>query len=284
MTEYDKYVLALCLIVFFMLTAVLTYMTFMVVKSNIRLIKYGVEDAKIKREYDLSRFEPAARSRRVRKIVDGVLSGVMSCLLFGALIFGIVLNFTENKKVGKVPAIKAVMSGSMSYKYNGNAYLAENGLDDQIKTYDLILLRQLPAEEDLKLYDIVLYEINGDPILHRIVGMREFEKDGEKKRYYAFRGDAVPNSDSGWVSYEQMRGVYRGERAAFWGSFVKFMQSPAGITGLIISLIVCIAIPVVDKKINDAKTERLIRLNYIVVESGRNYEGNVLPTENEREK
>ena len=38
-----------------------------------------------------------------------------------------------------------------------NKYLVENKLNDQINMFDLILCRHLPAEEDLELYDIVVY-------------------------------------------------------------------------------------------------------------------------------
>ena len=51
---FDVYVFVLCLIVFVLLTATLGYGICVITKQSIKLIKAGVEDAKIKTEYEKS--------------------------------------------------------------------------------------------------------------------------------------------------------------------------------------------------------------------------------------
>ena len=54
-----------------------------------------------------------------------------------------------------------------------------------------------------------------------------------------------------------MRAIYRGERTPFIGSFILFMQSPAGWLCTLLVVVALIAAPVLDKKL---ATERKLRL------------------------
>lgn len=149
------------------------------------------------------------------------------------------------------------MSGSMSYAHAGNTYLTKNGLDDQIQIFDLILTRRLPAENELKLYDIVMYNLDGTPLIHRIIDIEEPCAAHPDERWFTTRGDANRLSDPHPVLYEQMRGIYRGERIPFVGSFVMFMQSPAGWLCVLLVVVSMIATPMMDKKLRLAKKKRL---------------------------
>ena len=59
------------------------------------------------------------------------------------------------------------------------------------------------------------------------------------------------------MTYEQMRGIYEGERVPFVGSFILFMQSPAGWLCILLVVLAIITTPIVEKKMEREKLERL---------------------------
>ena len=71
------------------------------------------------------------------------------------------------------------------------------------------------------------------------------------------QGDAVEAPDRFPVKYEQMRGIYRGEKIPFIGSFVLFMQSPAGWLCMLLVVGAVIATPILEKKIAKSKQDRI---------------------------
>ena len=115
----------------------------------------------------------------------------------------------------------------------------------------MIFTYKLPAEEDLELYDIVVYEVDDILVIHRIVGIEE-PNNSHKERYFLLQGDAIERPDRFPVYYSQMKAIYRGERIPFIGSFVTFMQSPAGWLCVILLVFTMIALPVVEKKLQKA--------------------------------
>ena len=146
----------------------------------------------------------------------------------------------------------------MSFVHEDNTYLTENGITDQIQTFDIVVTRHLPNEYELKLYDIILYENdNGMMVIHRIVGIEEPTENHPDCRYFVLQGDANAYPDKIPVYYSQMRGIYRGERVPFVGSFVLFMQSPAGVMCILLVLIGFIAAPIMEKSIEKQKRLRL---------------------------
>ena len=135
----------------------------------------------------------------------------------------------------------------MSEKYERNTYLFQNDLNDQLQLFDVVLLHELPKEEDIQLYDIVVYEhISGALLIHRIIGIEEPNENHPNERHFLLQGDAVHYPDSFPVRYSQMRSIYRGERVPNIGSFVYFMQSPAGIICLILIVVSLILMPIAD--------------------------------------
>ena len=65
----------------------------------------------------------------------------------------------------------------MSTKNEKNEYLFENDLNDQFDMFDIVITQPLPDEEELQLYDIVVYERDDMLVIHRIV---EIEEPNEK--------------------------------------------------------------------------------------------------------
>ena len=252
MTGYDKYVLVLCLIVFALLATVFIGMLTIMAKQGFRLIAVGAEDERIYKEY---------LKKKKQKGSAGWLSVVFTA--FFAYIVVVVFLFTlyvklgEHNDSGKMSTIRVVYSDSMSRKYEKNTYLFENNLNDQFSRFDVVITRPLPAEEDLKLYDIVVYEVDNTLLIHRIVGIEEPNEKHPDERHFLLQGDLVERADKFPVRYDQMRGIYRGERIPYVGSFIMFLQSPAGYICFILVIIETIASPMLGKKIEKAEENRL---------------------------
>ncbi len=260
MSSYDIYVFILCFIVFAALTALFTCLVSSIIKLTVRLVRSGVEDERITKEYtDLQK----KKSRKLPFIIDRVVSVLLCCVLFLMFAFSLYVKFSGAPASDTVPTLSVVKSGSMAYQHEKNVYLSQNGLNDQFQTFDIVLLYKLPAPEDLKLYDIVLYEVNGTPVIHRIVNI-EAPNANHSDYYFLMQGDAIENPDRFPVYYSQMRGIYRGEHIPFLGSFVAFMQSVAGYLCILLTVLGIIAIPIVEKRVNAVKQERLIAIGVIV--------------------
>lgn len=253
MQGFEIYNFIVSLIVFIGLTALFSVLIVTLIKLTLRTVRGGLDDDKIKLEY--AKKEKRKQSR-VAKVVD-MASPIFICALLGVVLcFSMYSRFTENGKTGDIPTLKVVNTGSMETKHKENTYLYYMDLNDQIQTFDLIVLHQLPKKEDLKVYDIVVYEVNGFHIVHRIVGIEEPNEKHPGERWFVLRGDANKQADDFPVRYSQMKSIYRGERVPFVGSFVLFMQSPAGMLCFLLVLFAVIATPIAEKKIAKAKYER----------------------------
>ena len=246
MSQYDLEVFILCLIVFVASCVVFGFVLVYVFKLETKCINHGLFDDKIRQ----SATTPPARKEKTLVITSWVLSGIVVLVIFATFVFALVTFVTRFNKVGEVPAIKVVQSSSMERKDEHNAYLKENNLDDQIKKYDLVLIHQIPDEFDLQLYDVVVYKtVDGNFVIHRIIDIEEPNAEHPDQRHFTFRGDNVQYSDKRPVLYEQMIGIYRGERVGFWGKIVMFFQSYAGYLCLGLVVFYLVVMPIVEKKL-----------------------------------
>lgn len=255
MTDYEIYVFLLCLIVFVMLTGLSVLCIYIITKLSLRLILSGVEDENILQEHQKNK-EKTAKSKYI-KIADYAVSGIV-CLVFVVMLFGsLAIRCTEESRCGLLPTYRVVKTGSMAEKNTKNTYLTANNLDDQIQMFDLIRTDKLPDEMDLQLYDVVVYETDGMLIIHRIVEIEEPNREHPHCRHFRLQGDAVDSPDRFPVLYEQMRAIYRGERTPFIGSFILFMQSPAGWLCTFLVVGAMITTPILEKLLQTAKNQRL---------------------------
>ena len=251
MTGYDLYVFILCLVVFLLLTAIFAYLIGSMAKMEISLIRCGHRDDTIKKE-----LEKEKNQSLVFLWINRVLS-ILLCLVFMTMFFfAVYIRATEDKSANGIPSIKVVKSESMAWKNEKNTYLYTNHLDDQFQMFDIIVLSHLPAEEDLELYDIVVYRYQDTYVIHRIIGIEEPNEKHPNERQFLLRGDAVAWSDEFPVLYSQMQGIYEGVRIPYVGSFVMFLQSPAGWLCIGLVVISMIAMPIIDSKM---KKEMLAR-------------------------
>ena len=258
MSSYDIYVFVLCLIVFVMLAGLSTAMIAHIYKLTKKLISVGAEDEKITNEYRKS-----FTKSKIWDVFDKAVSIVLVVVMFCVFAFSVYMHATEDKNPNGIPSLKVVKSPSMSYAHEDNEYLFKNGIEDRLQTFDIILTHHIPDEYDLELYDVVLYDTDDKTVVHRIVDIEEPNSIHPDCRYFVLQGDANKYPDKIPVYYSQMRGIYRGERVPFVGSFVMFMQSPAGWMCILLIIIGTIAAPVMEKKINEQKRIRLIKIGVI---------------------
>lgn len=153
----------------------------------------------------------------------------------------------------------------METKNKKNEYLFENDLNNQINTFDLVLIYKKPSMDELKLYDIVVYEVDGIELVHRIVEIEEPNQYHPNERWFRLQGDAVDSPDRFPVKYEQIKGIYKDQHVPFVGSFILFMQSPAGWLCIILVVGAIIITPILEKKLKKAKYNRLVEIGVIVV-------------------
>lgn len=257
MTTYEIYTFGIHLSVFIVFTALFTVLIAGIVKLMLKLIRNGIEDASIKKEF-LAEKEKTKKQKWIERILSGFTCFLVVLMLLGTIL----LNIAAIKPTGLIPTIKVVKSSSMSYKYEGNTYLFENNLNNQIELFDIIITQKLPAEEDLNLYDIVVYELDGKMVVHRIVGIEEANAN-HSERYFICQGDAVERPDKLVVKYSQMYSVYKGQRIPFLGSFVVFMQSPAGWLCIVLMIFATIVTPFIENKIEKERKKRLVLMGLI---------------------
>ena len=242
MTGYEIYIFVLCLVVFVALTAFFAALIACIAKMNIKLIRGGFADGEIRKQR-----EKSAKKTAVFRTLEILLSAALFVAAIAVFFFSLQVKINEKKPVER-NVIKVVKSGSMAEKDGFNKYLTENNLNDQIQMFDLIVVSPLPEESDLKLYDIVVYEADGQMIVHRIVDIKEADETHPQRRF-VLQGDANRYSDKFPVLYSQMKGIYGGKKVPYIGSFVVFMNSPAGWLCVLLVVAVCIAYPFLEKKL-----------------------------------
>lgn len=255
MENYEIYILVLAITVFVIFAVVFSLMIAFLTKYAVKLIRYGDDDEIIlkKREYIMRR--PSEHSK-----LERVLSAFFSIVIIAIFIVALCISCTDNDFDSGLSSIKIVKSSSMATKNEKNEYLFENNLNDQFDMFDVVLTHELPKEEELQLYDIVVYERDGMLVIHRIVGIEE-PNDKHSERYFMFQGDAVSRHDIYPVLYSQMKAIYRGEHIPFLGSIITFIQSPAGWLCFILILFGIIVTPIVENKLLSEMRKRLALLD-----------------------
>ncbi|MBR2377091.1 MAG: S24/S26 family peptidase [Clostridia bacterium] len=265
MTGFELYVFFLCLIVFIALTALFSFFIFYVGKQRIIIIKNGIADEEITKSLNKRIDKMANKNYRIFDTIEKIASVSLCAVLCVLFILVGISSCIGDTNVKNLPAIKVIASTSMSEKYENNKHLFENDLNDQLQLFDVVLLHELPKEEDIELYDIVVYEhVSGALLIHRVIGIEEPNESHPNERYFLLQGDAVHYPDTFPVRYCQMKSIYKGERIPNVGSFVYFMQSPAGIICLILIVVSMLLMPIADKFIRNAEYDRVV----ILVENG----------------
>ncbi len=253
---FDVYQFILCAVVFAILTTLFTILVTMLIKYSLRITNAGLDDEKIKTEY--------LNNKDKKPSIIGVIFDkfllVVSCtalfISFALSISATVCCSGSKVKTG-VPVVNVVCSGSMSYISPNHKYLKQGEVTDQLQKFDIVVITALPEESKLKVNDIVVYEFKGEFIIHRIVAIEEPNEKHPDQRYFLLQGDANDIADRFPVTYDQIKGIYSGTRIPFIGSFVLFMQSPAGWLCVLLVVFALIATPIAEKKLKQARDERI---------------------------
>ena len=252
MTAYAIYVFTLCFIVFSLLTAMFTYLLTSITKMEMELIRFGHRDEEIKKQLNKQKKENRAL------LWIGRIVSFLFCLIFVVTFsFALYIQANEDRPANGIPSIKVVKSESMAEKNKANKYLFEHDLNDQLQMFDIVFCRHLPDEDELELYDVVVYKQDDVYVIHRIVGIEEPNEKHPNERHFLLQGDAVDRPDKFPVLYKQMQGIYEGTRIPFVGSFVLFLQSPAGWLCVLLVIFSMIATPIVEKKIKEETDKRV---------------------------
>ena len=249
MTSFEIYTLVVSLVVIIGLAVFFSFLIGYIYVLTTRLIAIGYWD------HELVHDQPFRRRFVLFGTVGKIISTVVCIVLAIMVAFSVAMGVTENDLTKKLTSLKVVKSESMSKAHKDNDYIENHNLNDQFQMFDLIVTHPLPAEEDIELYDIIVYERDGDLIIHRVVYIDEPDDSSDSRLFY-FRGDAVKDNDDTPVEYDQMRGIYRGKRIPFVGSFILFMQSPAGIICLILAVMGMFIMPIIDQRIEDVRDHR----------------------------
>ena len=252
---HETYIIAVCVIVFTMFVLVFSTIIGMIQRLTLRLVRFGGMDYEIEREIARSLRCSSGVCAKISKIVNVFLSFILLVIFGVAFLLSLAAADDPNAKVGSIPQMKIVLSQSMSKQHEKNTYLKENDLNNQFAMYDMLLIRELPAEEELELYDVIVYEIEGELVVHRIIGIEE-PNAKHSERHFLLKGDASPYEDKFPVTYSQMRGIWEGEHVKFIGSFFLFMQSPGGYLCMILAVFAAIVAPILEGGLWKAKKRR----------------------------
>lgn len=259
MTHFEIYTFILCLIVFLLLTVLSVFCIAFIYKLQSKLIRVGAEDGKLIAEYEK---EKTKKQSKFGKVCDYTLTIIMVAIFAFVFSGSLYINCTQNTYFDNVPTYRVVKTTSMAKKNEKNTYLLKNNLNNQIQAFDLILTYKVPKEEDLKIYDIVVYEVDDMLIVHRIVEIEEPNEKHPNERWFLLQGDAVEAPDRFPVRYEQIQGIYKGEKVPFIGSFVLFMQSPAGWLCMLLVAFTVIASPIIDSRLTKTRKNRLALIGF----------------------
>lgn len=231
---------------------IMGYLYYSVYSYKMQAINAGLEDEKIIKEYQQSKSIGA----KTAEIISWLFT-LAVFVLFVTSIFGI--KNGDNLQINKNGMLSVVASGSMSNPHIDNTYIPENNLTNQFDVYDIIYIRPAPPQEQLELYDVVVYQNGENLVIHRIVSIEE--QNGQK--YYFLRGDANNTDDARPVTYDEIIGVYTDFKITALGIFVIFLQSPLGYISMgLVFILECIS-PIFEKKIGKAIKERLKSIGYI---------------------
>ena len=254
MTSYEWFVFFLCLFIFVGLVlflGILLLYIYILTKKNIR---GGLDDERIIKEKE------KAKKQKGNKFFDmcgKVISFLALFVVAFTFLYSMNVKAMEDLTPNGMSTIQVVMSDSMASKNKKNDYLDKYNLNNQFKRFDLVTIHKLPGEFELKLYDIVVYKHDKDIlIIHRIIGIEEPNEKHPEHRHFLLRGDANDYDDKFPVLYDQMMGIYTGDKIPNVGSFVCFLQSPSGWMCVIFVVFMTFFIPAVEDKIQRDEDER----------------------------
>lgn len=204
--------------------------------SEIVEVKAGKRDIELIDDFIYGSKSSTVKRRKVFSVIKTVVFYVVCIALTPTLVLSLFHKITGDFTMIGGKGLMVVASGSMSEKHKDNTYLITNNLNDQFNTYDIIVLNEVKSSSQLEKYDVIAYVNNeGVNIIHRIIDV-EVSFSGVR---YITRGDSNNASDGYHPTFDDVIGVYRGQRIPTVGIFVMFLQSYSGMV-TVAALLYCL--------------------------------------------
>ncbi len=193
-----------------------------------------------------------------KKIASGIFAGFFYLLVAVMGVYIITFKVSgDNFFIGNNTYF-VIQTGSMEEPYEGNTYIKENNLTDQITQYSMIGIEKVEAK-DIELYDVVAFKnSSGDVIVHRVIKITMVDDT----YVFTMRGDANTGSNI-WetaVQDYQIIGRYNGFQNYGLGIAITYFKSSAGIVALLSTLTFLIVFEISEDKIDKEYSSRSLVL------------------------
>ena len=185
-------------------------------RDKITKIQVGIEENSFSiEEYKLEQKQKRKKSLAV-EICLGILLAISSVIFITSMAL-------RSPKLNKNSVVVSIQSESMALVDSENTYIQENNIENKIYKYDVCRFNKVNSEDEIKLYDIILYRSsnNNKPILiaHRVIKINE-------DKTFEVRGDANKESDKTDLSFNDVIGVF--EKRLSFPSFLNYLTYTPG--------------------------------------------------------
>lgn len=230
--------------------------------ASIKEIATGKTDIDLIDEYIYNSQKKIERRREIMGKVKSIAFYTLLAFLVPVFIFAMISKFNNSVVMFGGKSLMVVASGSMSQRNEANTYLDSEGLYNQFDTYDIIVLKKVKSDREINKYDVIAFvNDEGTNVIHRIKGFK-----GNK---YVTRGDSNNADDKYNPSFEDVIGVYTGQKIPLVGIFVLFFQSPSGVVTVGALIFCLIMMDKQNKRIKEMQSERLKKLREAIAFDGK---------------
>ena len=251
------------------MTLAFAVLFFLYTKYKLKTIEGGLEDGtllpRLEDEYEKTAeagetaFAWLCRKNRFDKVLRVVMDALFAFLiivLVGVSAIAIAFRVRGGQFFLGNTAYYAIQTGSMSEKSLNNPYY-EKLPDNQIEQYALVGIKKV-SEAELKLYDVVAFEVEGVVYVHRIVKISE--TDGAK--LYTTMGDANFGSMTSEINmpFSRILGRYEGFQSLGLGVAIVYLQSNIGMIALLFAFLLLVVIDLSEWRIGRNYEERFLEL------------------------
>lgn len=252
MNSYDIISLIVSAVGVISFAAIFTILYLNYANSTVGEFASGKRDVELIEDTIYQNISKGKLHRRIWDRAKQVVFIACAVILIPFLVISIVSKFQNGVVMLFDRGVIAVASGSMSEKHKDNTYL--QNIDNQIPTYDLIVLEKVHSASEIQKYDVIAYvNDEGTNIIHRIVKI-EYTESGP---VYTTRGDSNNADDTYKPTFDDIIGRYTNEGIPFVGLFAMFLQSYSGIVTIAAVIYCLIMIEAVGEKIFKSQQKRL---------------------------
>ena len=166
-----------------------------------------------------------SNGKKVALIVANVVFYIVIAIFYVCAIWGLVGRFSGTDTFSFFGYQMYVVATPSMSRINPEYADFLDGHNEQMQVGDLILIRSLPEDEALEVYDIVTFRMGGQTIVHRVV---DVSADGQE---IVTRGDANNNTD-GTRTRDEFKGKFVANVGSTAGQIVGFVQSTYGVAAM----------------------------------------------------